>query len=347
MAKLYGNQLERSLKQLSPVYLVSGDEPLLVQEACDSIRAAARRQGFSEREVFHADTHFNWQLLAESANTLSLFAEQKVIEVRFNGKIPDTGSKVLQHYCSNPNPSSLILLVAPKLDKTATNSAWYKALDKIGQHVALWPLSEKELPRWMQTRLEAAGLTTEPAALQLLCAKVEGNLLAAVQEIEKLKLYCTGETLTEAFMTQAVTDNARFDVFGLVDKTLQGDAAAALRCLHGLKAEGEDSILVIWALAREARVLAAMIESPLQDSKSLEAIARSQGVFDPHFSLMRQALPRFKPAQLRLVLRECALADKATKGASKVNPWDILQEAVLTLAGYKVLSNNSLQQLLR
>ncbi len=346
MAKLNADQLARHLAKLAPVYLVSGDEPLLVQEACDSIRSAARKQGFSERELFHAEGQFDWQQVVQSGNSLNLFAERKIIEVRLTGKFTEAAGKALVEFCRNPSPDNLLLLVSPKLDKNAQNSGWYKAVDQTGGILALWPVSEKQLPRWIDTRLRAAGLDATPEALDLLCAKVEGNLLAAVQEIEKLKLIANDNTISAELMASLVADNARYDVFGLVDKAVSGDASGALRTLQGLRAEGEEVTLVIWALAREVRTLAAMQQAQSL-GQGMEQAARNQGIFDPHFSLMRQAMPRFKPAQLRLLLRECALADRALKGAAKLSPWDVLQEVVLTLAGARVLSNGVLQRLLR
>lgn len=346
MAKLNPDQLSRQLANLAPVYLVSGDEPLLVQEACDNIRSAARSQGFSERELFHAEGQFDWGQLLQSANSLSLFAERKILEVRLTGKVTEAAGKALVEYCRNPSPDNLLLVVSPKLDKSAQSSAWYKTIDATGGTLAVWPIGEKQLPRWIDARLRAAGLDAEPQALELLTAKVEGNLLAAVQEIEKLKLLCPGNHINAELMASAVADNARYDVFGLVDKALSGDASGALRNLQGLRAEGTEVTLVIWALAREVRTLVALQQAQSQ-GLPLDQAARSQGIFEPHLSLMRQALPRFKPAQLRLLLRECALADRALKGAAKLNTWEVLQEIVLTLAGARVLSNGVLQRLLR
>lgn len=346
MAKINADQLSRHIKPLACAYCISGDEPLLIQEAADSIRAAARAQAFSERELFHVENNFDWGHFLQSANSLSLFSSRKILELRLNGKINDAGNKALQEYLKNPSPDNLLLIISPKLDKTAQNALWYKALEKIGITCPIWPVNEKQLPRWIEQRLHQAGLDVDADALALLAAKVEGNLLAAVQEIEKLKLIAEPGTIDVHLMASAVADNARYDVFSLMDKALLKDSAGAVRHLNGLKGEGADPILVLWGIAREVRTLLALKHAH-QLGQPLDAAARSQGIFEPHLSLLRQQLPRFKPAQLRLLLRQCALADRSMKGAAKLDSWGLLLDITLNLCGSRVLNNASLKALLK
>lgn len=346
MAKINAEQLNRHLKPLSPVYCVSGDEPLLIQEAADAIRAAGRAQGFSERELFHVESHFDWGHFLQSANSLSLFASRKILEIRLTNKISDAGSKALVEYCNNPSADNLLLIISPKLDKSAQNAAWFKAVDKIGITCPIWPINEKQLPRWIEQRLQHAGLEVDSDALALLAAKVEGNLLAAVQEIEKLKLIAEPGTIDVHLMASAVADNARYDVFSLMDKALLNDSAAAVRHLNGLRGEGADPILILWGIAREVRTLLALKHAQ-HTGQPLDVAARNQGIFEPHLSLMRQQLPRFKPAQLRLLLRQCALADRSMKGAAKLDTWGLLLDITLSLCGTRVLNNGSLRALLK
>jgi DNA polymerase III subunit delta len=346
MAKINPEQLPRALERLLPAYWLSGDEPLLLQEAADAIRAAARRQGFSERELFHVENHFDWGQVLQSANSMSLFAERKILEVRLSGKLSDTGAKALLEYCQRPSPDNLLLITSPKLDKTAQNSAYYKALDQLGGTVQVWPVTEKQLPRWVEQRLRHAGLQLDPSAVDMLCAKVEGNLLAAVQEIEKLKLLSHNGQVDPQLLASAVADNARYDVFTLLDRALLADAPAAVRNLQGLRGEGTEVTLVIWGLAREVRTLLALKQAQ-HLGQPLDAAARQQGVFEPHLSLLRQQLGRFKPAQLRLMLRQLALADRALKGAAKLDPWDLLLDITLMLCGTRALGPAALRQLLK
>ncbi len=346
MAKINAEQISRHLKPLAPVYCVSGDEPLLIQEAADAIRAAGRAQGFSERELFHVENHFDWGHFLQSANSLSLFASRKILEVRLNNKINDAGNKALVEYCNNPSPDNLLLIISPKLDKSAQNAAWFKGVDKIGITCPIWPINEKQLPRWIEQRLHNAGLEVDADALALLAAKVEGNLLAAVQEIEKLKLIAEPGPINMHVMASAVADNARYDVFSLMDKALLNDSAAAVRHLNGLRGEGADPILILWGIAREVRTLLALKHAQ-HTGQPLDVAARNQGIFEPHLSLMRQQLPRFKPAQLRLLLRQCALADRSMKGAAKLDTWGLLLDITLSLCGTRVLNNGSLRALLK
>ena len=239
--RLYPEKLQAHLQQqLLPVYLVSGDEPLLVQECADAIRAAARAGGCSEREVIEASGRdFDWQVILQSAGNLSLFADRRLLEIRLpSGKPGTEGSKALQEYLEVASPDDVLLIVAGKIDKQSTNSKWYKALDKAGATLQLWPIDARELPRWLQQRVAAAGMQIDRDAVQLLAERVEGNLLAAVQEVEKLKLLASDSQITAQTVTESVSDNARFNVFGLADMALKGDAAGTLKVLKKLQRKG-------------------------------------------------------------------------------------------------------------
>lgn len=338
MARLRPEQLDAALaKGLAPVYLISGEEPLLIQEACDSIRSAARQKGFGERELYHADVGFDWNQVLASANSLSLFAEQKIIEVRLpSGKPGDKGAKALLEYAASPAPDNLLLLVAGKLDKSAQNSKWFKAIDSIGVQITVWPVGAAQLPRWIGQRLQQAGLRADSGAIELLAARVEGNLLAAAQEIEKLKLLAPGNLVSAELMASAVANSARYDVFGLVDKALHGDARGAVQTLHGLKAEGTDAIAVLWALTREVRSLVQIAQAVAQ-GKAFAWAAKQAGVWEKRQPLLQGALRRLKPAQLQQLLRKANGIDKAVKGMRNAEPWDELLDLTLNLAGVQSL----------
>jgi len=339
MAKLRPEQLGAALsKGLAPIYLVSGDEPLLVQEACDTIRRAARSAGFSERELYHCDANFDWGQVLTAANSLSLFSEQKIIELRLTtGKPGDKGGKVLQEYAQSPAPDNLLLIVANKLDGASKKSKWFKAIDDAGTHVQVWPITAAQLPRWIGQRLQQAGLRADSSAIDLLASRIEGNLLAAAQEIEKLKLLAPDNIVSYELMASAVADSARYDVVGLVDKALHGDARAAVRTLHGLKTEGTEPINILWALTRDIRSLV-QISLTVTQGKSFELAARQAGIWDKRQPLIQTALRRLKPAHLQQLLRKANGIDKAIKGMRNAEPWDELLDLILNIAGVQSLA---------
>ena len=340
MAKLRADQLTQTLgnNQLLPVYLISGDETLLVQEACDAVRQAARKAGFTERERYHADKQFDWSLLLSAANSLSLFNDKKIIELRLDSGKPGTeGSNAITQYLSHPSEDNVLLIVTPKLDSGAQRSKWVKAIEKAGYWVPIWPISAAQLPRWLGQRIQRAGLKADSQVIELLATRVEGNLLAAHQEIEKLKLVANDQWLTPELVANAVADSARYDVFGLVDRALMGDARAAVRTLNGLKGEGTEPITILWALARELRLLMDVSLATAQ-GQSFSWAAKNAGVWDKRQPLVQQALRRLHHRQLSLLLRQANGIDKAIKGVRKTDPWSELAELLLNLAGVQAVS---------
>ena len=210
--RVYPEQLSAALKrQLLPVYLVSGDEPLQLQECSDLVRREARAQGCTDREVIDASpAGFNWQDILHSASSMSLFAERKLLELRLpSGKPGADGSKALCEYLDIAGGEDVLLIIAGKIDKSSTNSKWFKALDKAGAVIQVWPVEARNLPKWLRQRVSAAGMGIDDDALQLLCDRVEGNLLAAVQEVEKLKLLVSDSRITARTVLESVSDNAR------------------------------------------------------------------------------------------------------------------------------------------
>lgn len=339
MPKVSVEQLNRHLEPLAPIYLVSGDEPLLVQEASDTIRNAARKAGFVQREVFHADAQFQWQDMLLSANSLGLFAEKKLLELRLSStKINDSGRKVLEQYSSSAQQDNVLLLIAPKLDGAAKKTSWFKALDRVAVVVTIWPIPAAQFPRWIERRLRQAGLRADSQAIETLASRVEGNLLAAVQEIEKLKLLCDGDLVDYATMAEVVADSARYNVFGLLDTAMAGRAHHASNTVLGLKSEGTEPAIILWALARELRTLI-KIKSATEQGQALAAAAKRNGVFDKRLSIVRASIERLTMTQLELLLRRCVQVDKSIKGLDKSDPWATILDIVLALAGVQVLGS--------
>ena len=331
--RLYPEKLTDHLQQkLLPVYLVSGDEPLLLQECCDQIRQKARAENCNEREIIEGGvSNFNWQDILHSASNMSLFADRKLIELRLpSGKPGAEGSKALCEYLDIASGDDVLLIVSGKIDKQSTNSKWYKALDKAGVTVQVWPVDAKNLPRWLQQRVRNAGMSIDDDALQLLCERMEGNLLAAVQEVEKLKLLAADSKITMQTVTEAVSDNARYNLFDMADNALKGNASVSLRMLYGLRAEGTEPPVVLWALVREIRTL---YEAQLDcdSGQSTQQALSSRRVWQNRMPLMQAALTRHNTHSLSLLLEQAARADGSIKGFADGKPWDNLSRLVITL----------------
>jgi DNA polymerase-3 subunit delta len=336
--RLRPDQLAGHLRQrLSPVYLISGDEPLQIQEAADAIRAAARAQGFSERQVLHVESNFDWGVLAAEANALSLFAERKIIDLRLPSAKPgDKGSKALVEYTARPPEDNLLLITAGKLEREQQNSKWFKAIDGCGVVVQVWPLDHKTLPGWIQQRLAARGLSATPEAVALLAERVEGNMLAAAQEVEKLAmLYGEGQLDVEA-VRGAVADSSRYDVFELADAALAGDAARCARILEGLRGEGDEPVLILWALVREIRTLA-LIAAEQAGGTPLDALFSQHRIWDKRKPLFRTALGRAPARRWQQLLRRAARTDRICKGMEQGSPWDELLQLSLLMAGTRIV----------
>lgn len=331
--RLYPEKLADHLQQkLLPVYLVSGDEPLLLQECCDQIRQKARAENCNEREIIEGGvSNFNWQDILHSASNMSLFADRKLIELRLpSGKPGAEGSKALCEYLDIASGDDVLLIVSGKIDKQSTNSKWYKALDKAGVTVQVWPVDAKNLPRWLQQRVRNAGMSIDDDALRLLCERMEGNLLAAVQEVEKLKLLAADSKITMQTVTEAVSDNARYNLFDMADNALKGNTSVSLRMLYGLRAEGTEPPVVLWALVREIRTL---YEAQLDcdSGQSTQQALSSRRVWQNRMPLMQAALTRHNAHSLSLLLEQAARADGSIKGFADGKPWDNLSRLVITL----------------
>lgn len=331
--KLRWDQLPRHVREpLRPVYLLYGDETLLQQEAGDLMRQAARAQGFSERELFHADRGADWNELLASANNLSLFGDRKLIEIRFSGKPDAAAAAALERYAASPSPDTLLLLVLPKLDGSAQKAKWFVACENAGASLQLPQIDAHSLPEWLRGRLQQMGVAMEADAFTLLCERVEGNLLAAQQEIQKLRLLAPQGVLDVETVRAAVGDSARYNVYDLADSALSGDLVRAARMLTGLRAEGQSESSVLWALAKDARTLAALREG-VDAGQAPGALMQQLGIWQKRQGLFQRALQRTNPALAQRLVDECLAADLAIKGQSQESAWDVLLRLALLMAG--------------
>jgi DNA polymerase-3 subunit delta len=328
--KISARQLTSQLSRgLASTYLVSGDEPLLVAEAAEQIRAAARRAGFDQRDLFVAERGFKWDELEASTDNLSLFAERRVVELRLPSPRPgDAGSKTLQHFAASPDPDRLVLVVTGKLDSAATRSSWVKAIESDGVVVQVWPIERAELPEWIGRRAQAAGLRLTRDAVELLADRVEGNLLAADQEIKKLALLGIDGAVDEQRVLAAVANSARFDVFELVDAWLAGDAARTFNVLGGLRAEGAEPVLLSWALSRELGLLG-RLAAAVDRGQRLDSAFNEHKVWQRRQPVLRRALERYPLTELRRLLRQAVAVDRVIKGAMPGNPWQAVTQLLL------------------
>jgi DNA polymerase-3 subunit delta len=339
--KLNPAQLSKHLQgNLASVYAISGDEPLLCQEACDTIRAATRKLGFSERQVFNVESNFDWGNLLQASASLSLFADKRLLELRLpSGKPGDKGSAALLEYLARPPEDTVLLISLPKLDGSTQKTKWAKALidGQQTQFMQIWPVDAHQLPQWIRQRMAQAGLSASQEAVEMIAVRVEGNLLAAAQEIEKLKLLAIDGQVDASTVHAAVADSARFDVFGLIDATLNGEAAHALRMLEGLRGEGVEPPVVLWALARELRLLANIAQQYSQGMPLEKAFSSARPpVWDKRRPLVSKALQRHSAARWALLLLDAQRIDAQIKGQAPGSPWSGLSLLTLNMCGQRL-----------
>lgn len=317
---------------LAPVYLLTGDEPLLLQECADQIRAAARTRGFTERQVYDPDgRHFDWTGPLAEASALSLFAERKILEIRLASDKPgEQANTALAELCQRAGPDLLVLVSGPRLDAKVQRAAWVKAFESTGVWVQVWPVKAAQLPGWIAARLRQAGIAATRPAVELLAQRVEGNLLAAAQEVEKLRLLAHAGELDAEAVSTAVADSARFNLFELMDRALEGDVQSAIRSLRGLREEGVEPAVIVWALARDLPILA---RARQQGGAGIERTLADPKVWEKRRSAFRTAATRIGAAQADLLLRQLGAVDRAIKGVQDSAPWDGLEDIFLSLCG--------------
>ncbi|MDH3418250.1 MAG: DNA polymerase III subunit delta [Gammaproteobacteria bacterium] len=338
--KVNARQLDGHLvRGLAPIYLISGDEPLLVTEAADRIRAHARGEGFEERDLLVAGRGFKWAELEASADTLSLFATRRIVELRLPTPRPgDAGSKVLQQLANRPDPDRLVLVVTGKLDSSASRGKWVKAIEANGVLVQIWPIDRTELPAWVRRRASALGVKLTQGAAEALADRIEGNLLAADQELRKLAILGRDTAIDEDEVLDAVANSARFDVFRLVDGLLAGDARRVFSVLAGLRSEGAEPALICWALSRELSLLA-RLHTALRQGQRLEGALTKHGVWQRRQVLVKRALERFTPDDVQRLLGQAAKADHVVKGVIPGNAWHALTQLLLLALDGRTLVN--------
>jgi DNA polymerase-3 subunit delta len=317
---------------LSPIYFVSGDDPLLCGEVTDIIRAEARHQGFEERESHSADARFDWSDLRAGLDNLSLFAARKIVEVRLvTGKPGREGGAAIADLVADPPQDTLFIISSPRLDSRTAKTKWAQALEKNAVWVNVGAPTPAQLPAWLGLRMRDAGLEFEQEAMEMLAARTEGNLLAAQQEIDKLVLLAEGRRITAEVVHEVVADGARFDVFQLGDAAVGQDPARAIRILYGLRKEGVAPALTLWALGREAGLIVSLWTRMEQGMPAGRAMNEAR-VWRSRQGLVGRALKAHTETSVRRLAAKASLTDRIVKGASPGQPWNALLELVLSIA---------------
>jgi len=331
--KLHANQLSSHLQnKLAPCYLVSSDEHLLVNEALDQIRAAAREQGFTLRESQVATAGFNWSQLAAIGANLSLFADRRIVELRLpTGKPGREGSAAICEFVEQLGPELMLIVITPKLDRSNSNSKWVKTLSAKGVFLPIWPVGLRELPGWIGDRMRRAGLRPDSDAINMIADRVEGNLLAADQEVQKLRLILGEGAVTGEDVSNAVASSRRFDVYKLVDAAVAGDAKRAMKILNGLRGEGLEPVILMWALTRELRVLARLADSARRNI-DLGAAMNKERIWNNRQAMVRACIGRHQHTDLYRFLKATGRADAAAKGQAAGDPWQLGADIVLGLS---------------
>jgi DNA polymerase III subunit delta len=324
------------VKPLAQLYVITSDEHLLALEAADKIRAAARARGYGERDVLSVERNFKWGELLAANQELSLFGDKKLIELRIpSGKPGKDGGAALQQYAKDLSPDNLTLITLPKLDWATQKAAWVAALQQAAVYIDIAQVERAQLPGWIAARLAQQGQSAERGALAFIAERVEGNLLAAHQEILKLGLLHPAGKLSDEQVRDAVLNVARYDVFKLSEAMLGGDPARLVRMLEGLKGEGEALPLVLWAVAEEIRTLL-KLKAGMAQGRPLGALLKEYRIWGPRERMMEPALRRVALPTLEAALRQAAQVDKMIKGlrakAYAGDAWDAMLQLALSVA---------------
>ena len=335
--QLRADALEGHLaKALAPLYVIASDEHLLALEAADKIRKAARANGFSERDVLTVERTFKWGELLAANQEMSLFGDKKLIELRIpTGKPGKDGGAALQAYAKDLSPDNLTLITLPKLDWQTAKAAWVTSLQQAAVYIEIPLIERAALPGWIGVRLAAQGQSADRQGLDFIADRVEGNLLAAHQEILKLGLLHEAGRLTFEQIHDAVLNVARYDVFKLSEAMLSGDCARLVRMLEGLKGEGEALPLVLWAVAEEIRTLL-KLKAAMAQGRPLGVVLKEARIWGPRERLMEPALRRISVGALESAMRDAAQVDKMIKGlrakAFAGDAWDAMLQLAMRVA---------------
>ena len=330
--KLRAEQLAGHLQRgLAPVYLVGGEEPLLLQECCDQIRQAAHEQGFVERDLLQVERGFDWSELAQ-AGAPSLFATRKIIDLRLRtGKPGREGGKAFTEWAAAPDPDTLLLVSCEQWDKGSRTSKWAASLAKAGVQVDIWPIKAQELPRWLEQRMHQHGMQPEPEVVRILADRLEGNLLAAQQEIDRLALIRGAGVVSVDDVMKVVANSSRFDAFVLAEHMLSGNLQEGLRVAAGLKRMDTPLPPLLGALLRELKTTEAF-RLAMRGGEQEAMVFRRLNVWQNRQNNVRNAARRLTTRKLFSAFRTLSLIDRQSKGRAPGDPWQSIDSLLLQLS---------------
>ena len=316
----------RLKQEFSPLYLLFGAEPLLIEEALDQIRAAAKAQDFLERVRYHVEPGFDWNQIVQQGQSISLFAERRLIELRLpTGKPGDTGAKTLIAMSESPSPETTLVVVAGNIDKRSQNTKWFKAIEGAGTITECPAVAVNKLPDWICHRMSSQGLSYDMQAVERLSQMVEGNLLAAAQEINLLALLFPGQKITLQMVDHTIADHARFNVYHLADACLGGATNRAVRILQSLKREQAEPVIILWALSRDIRTVC-QLSAAAEKGERPQSLFQKYGVWSSRSGLVNNALKRVSHIQWQNLLKSVGRVDMMVKGSTPLQRKDIWEE---------------------
>jgi DNA polymerase-3 subunit delta len=327
-------ELKQHTKKLAQVYLITGDENLLVRNAQEHIRARAEELGFSTKQSLYVESGFHWKTLHNALHNQNLFSEKTLIELHHpQAKFDDEAKSILLHYLSKPNPDTMLIILCEKLTAAQKKAAWFQAIDKAGVIISIWPISPRDFPRWIHEKFQEKKLKATPEAIHLLAKLTEGHLLATAQVIEKLSLLYDHVTISEKEIMSASGDSARFSIFDLTQYALAGDATRVARIIQGLEQEDAEPTLVLWSLTKEIRLLCEY-SAKIERGESPQNVLRRE--WANRKPLFQQTLRRYKEADFLKLLHRASQVDFMIKGIAEGNVWNALMDLSVNLAGKQI-----------
>lgn len=342
------NRLAKLCKEgghnLPSIILINGSEPLLIEEALDRVRELLKSIGFSERIKLQLEAGFDWGAVTGVGQAMSLFSDRRLIELRVPKSLGAPGSKAVVEYCGNPSDEDLLLLIMPLLDNRQRQAKWSKVVEQSGWIVDCPDISLQQFPRWIKQRLQSRALRVENGVVDLLVEQLEGNILAAAQEVDKLQVLANNGAVTLKLVSDSLADQARFDVYTLIDVCLAGDFSRCLRIKQRLQSEGIEPVIVVWALVREIRALAA-VSNALANGQNRSAVFKQNRIWSKRESVVNAALSRSSTDDWFQLLRAAAHLDQTVKGQryQEVGPiWYQIELLCAALCGVDVIQGNSI-----
>ena len=336
--KVYANQLRSALGRKLPLACwLSGDEPLQMRDCTDLVREVCKHQGFSERERYDVDAQFDWGNLIAAGNSLSLFSDRKLIELNLkSSKLDESAKEALAEYLQHASPDNLLLLTSPRIEPATVKTQWFTKLESQLLLVQMYPLDADKIPAWISNRLGDLAITADEDAVQLLADRIEGNMLAADQEVIKLQLlFGSGTHLSIEHIARTVADNARFNIFGLIDACLAGESARVVRTLQRLQQEGQELLPLNAMICKELRQLSSML-SDIALGQRIDDVIQRHHVWKNKQAMVRHALRRLTTAQINILMMQARQVDLAIKGMQSLPPWMLMEQLCLGLSGLRL-----------